>query len=387
MHPIEPRHLESNALHLAARFPVVGIVGPRQVGKTTLAKRIASQLPKPVRYFDLEYPEDRAAMQEPTRLLERMEHETVIIDEVQLAPGLFPVLRALIDRNRIPGRFILLGSASPALIQHSSETLAGRIAYLELQPFAFSELPATTDWQDHWLRGGFPDSVFAEDDQDSFDWRQNFVRTYLERDLPLLGLQADPVLLRKLWTMLAHLNAQMLNMDSLSASLAINSATLKRYLNFFESAYLVARLQPYTTNVGKRLVKTPKIFLRDTGILHYLLNIREYPNLLGNPALGASWEAYVLQQVMFHLPSGFDLFFYRTHEGAEADIVITKGGFPEILLEVKFSTSPTVSKGFFNCQMDLKTNKNYIVAPINNPFPGKNGIEVIGLKEIPGIFL
>ncbi|MFN0034318.1 MAG: ATP-binding protein [Saprospiraceae bacterium] len=386
MSNIFPRLLESEALRLAGRFPIIGIVGPRQVGKTTLAKQLAAQLPKPTQYFDLEYPENWAALQEPVRLLERLEDHTVILDEVQRLPGIFTTLRALTDKRREPGRFILLGSASPELIQHSSETLAGRIAYLEMQPFALPELPPMVAWETLWLRGGFPESLFAPDERDSLDWRQSFVRSYVERDFPMLGLKADSVLLRRLWTMLAHLNGQMLNKESLTNAIGLNNATLNRYLDYFESAYLMQRLMPFATNLGKRLVKTPKIYLRDTGILHSLLNIQNYPALLGNPALGASWETFVLQQLLPLLPAGWEAFFYRTHEGAEVDFVLTNGGKPEILLECKVNTTPAASKGFYEVAADLNTVKNFIVSPVQLPFPGKNGVEIISPKQFLEIF-
>jgi predicted AAA+ superfamily ATPase len=383
---IYTRAAESTVFRLCQRFPVVGIVGPRQVGKTTLARRIAEQLPKTVLYLDMEYPEDHAALQNPTALLERHADQTVIIDEVQRMPGLFPVLRALVDRKREPGRFILLGSASPQLIQQSSESLAGRIAYHEMAPFAFTELPEEVPMETHWLRGGFPESLFDVDETGSLEWRRQFVKTYLERDLPLIGLNADPLLLGRLWTMLAHVNGNLINKSTLTNSLGIHTATLQRYMNFFESAYLIRTLQPFIPRITKRLVKSPKVYLRDTGILHYLLNIRTFKSLLGNPLLGASWEAYVLNQIAFHLPDGYEMFFYRTHEGTEADIVLTNGGIPEILVEIKYSNTPSVSKGFYIAQEDLGTSKNYVLCPIKSAFPLKKDVEAIGLSDIPSIF-
>jgi len=381
-----PRATEPEVLKLCSRFPIVGIVGPRQVGKTTLAKQLTEKLPKPALYLDLEYPEDFTALQNPAAFLERHTDRTVIIDEVQRMPGLFPVLRALVDRQREPGRFILLGSASPHLIQQSSESLAGRIAYLELAPFAFSELPPEVLLETHWFRGGFPESLYAADEAESLDWRRNFVQTYLERDLPMIGLKADPLLLGRLWTMLAHLNGNLINKSTLTNSLGIHVATLQRYVDFFESAYLIRMLQPFIPRITKRLVKSPKVYLRDTGILHHLLNIRSFEALHGNPLLGASWEAYVLNQIAFHLPAGFDMFFYRTQDGTEADVVLTNGGIPEILVEVKYSSTPSVSKGFHIAQQDLGTVKNFVICPIKSGFPLKNGAEAIGVAGIPGMF-
>jgi hypothetical protein len=381
-----PRHTAADVLRLARSFPAVAVVGPRQVGKTTLAKQLLNQLPQPGRYFDLEYPEHWAAFQEPVRLLERLAGECVVIDEVQRLPGLFPVLRSLIDQDRRPGRMILLGSASPDLIQQSSETLAGRIAYVELQPFAYAELPQTAAWQDYWVRGGFPGSWLAGSLQESADWRRAFIRSYLERDLPLLGLKADPLLLNRLWTMLAHLNGQLLNKEKLSGSLGIHAATLRKYLDFFESAYLIRRLQPYYGNAGKRLVKSPKVYIRDTGILLQLLGVSDFTSLMSHPGLGSAWEALVIQQLAFHLPPGWELCFYRTHDGAEADLVVMRGGTPQMLLEMKFSSAPSVSRGFYQIRDTLKTETNLVVAPVGMPFPAKDGVEVVGLKQLPELF-
>ena len=380
------RKAEAEILSLLGRYPAVAIIGPRQVGKTTLAKLLGEKIARQTRYLDLEYPADFASLQEPVVFLERLAGQTVILDEVQRMVGLFPVLRALIDRKREPGRFILLGSATPELIQRSSESLAGRIAYVELSPFAFSELPGEIAMEDHWLRGGFPDSLLAANDEDSMDWRKNFVKTYLERDLPMLGLQADPILLNRLWTMLAHLNSGLLNKEALSKSLSLNNATVGRYFQFFESAFLVRTLQPYAANLSKRLIKTPKVYLRDTGILHYLANIRSFEGLMGSPMLGASWEAYVVNQVAFHLPQGWEMFFYRTHDGTEADLVLANGGVPEALVEIKFSTNPNVSKGFHIASTDLKTNRHFVICPIQSGFPLKHGIEAIGIAQIPQMF-
>lgn len=387
MKDLIPRASEKEALRLIGQFPAVAVVGPRQVGKTTLAKSIAAGLPKPVRYLDLEYPPDLAALSQPAVFLERHADETIILDEVQRLPGLFPVLRALIDRRREAGRFILLGSASPELIQQSSETLAGRIAFLEMMPLAFSEIQNAVPLETHWLRGGFPNALLAPDEQASLDWRRNFIQTYLERDFRLLGLQADPMLLGRLWAMLAHLNGNLLNKETLVRSLGIQSATLTKYLHLFEAAFQIRTVFPFIPNVPKRLVKSPKIFLRDTGLLHQLLNIRDWQGLLGHPALGASWEAYVINQVAFHLPDGWEMFFYRTHEGTETDLVLARSGTVRATAEIKFSQTPVVSKGFFIAQQDLKAEKSFVVCPIQTPFPLKNGAEAIGLRDLNLLFV
>lgn len=376
------RHAEPQLQTLIATFPAVVLVGPRQVGKTSLAKHLATSLAHPTIYLDLEYPEDFNKLLNPTIFLERYADHTVIIDEVQRRPELFPLLRALIDRQRRPGRFILLGSASPELIRDTSESLAGRVAYFELPPFTLPELPPPADYRSHWLRGGFPESFLAADDATSLAWRENFIQTYLERDLPLLGLRADPMLIRRLWTMVAHLNGQLLNLETLGNSLGISGPTVRRYLDFLESAYLIRRLPPFFANISKRLVKSPKLYLRDTGLLHALLNIGEFGQLLGHPALGASWEAYVVQAIAAQLSGRREMCFFRTHDGAEADVVILNAGQPEMLIEIKFSTTPVPARGFYNVIDELKTSKNLIVCPVEQGYPLTENIEVVGIGQL-----
>ncbi len=375
------RKAEKEILDLAAYFPAVVIVGPRQVGKTSLSRHIANQLPQPSIYIDLELPEERSLLSEPTLFLEQHRNETVILDEVQRLPELFPVLRGLIDRDRRPGRFILLGSAAPELIRDSSESLAGRVAYYEMQPFLHAEVPAI-DYRVHWQRGGFPESLLAPDDRRSTQWRQNFIQTYLERDLPLLGLRADPIVIGKLWTMLAHNHGQLLNVEALSNALGLASNTIRKYMDFLESAYLIRRIQPFYTNIGKRLVKSPKVYIRDTGLLHSLLGIPDFDRLQRQPILGSSWEGYVLQEIAGMLEETDQLYFYRTNSGTEADAVIVRGGAPIILFEIKYSTAPIPSKGFYIAQNDLGTTLNYVVYPLERDYPLNEQTQVIGFNNI-----
>jgi len=381
-----PRLAEKEITKLVRSNPAVVIVGPRQVGKTSIAKHIAAHLPKEAVYFDLENPDDYHQLANPTLVLDQLRDKTVILDEVQRVPTLFPMLRSLIDRQREPGRFILLGSASPELIRDTSESLAGRVAYFEMQPFVLSEVPEPLDYRQHWLRGGFPESLLAPDDAGSLDWRENFIRSYLERDLPLLGLRADPMLIRRLWTMVAHLNGQLLNLAALANSLDISAPTVRRYLDFLESAFLVRHLQPWFANTQKRLVKTPKIYLRDTGLLHALLRVESFRDLQSNPALGASWEAYIVQEVAARLPARADMYFYRTHDGTEADLVIAFSGIPEVLIEVKYSTTPNPGKGFFIAQQDLSTIRNFVVSPVPRGYPISETASVLSHTELDRIF-
>ncbi len=380
------RKAEQRIIKLAAYFPAVAIVGPRQVGKTSLVHAIRSKLDRPSVYLDLENPDDLAKMANPSLFLDPLTDQTVILDEVQKLPSLFPILRGIIDRQRQPGRFILLGSASPDLIRDTSESLAGRIAYHELTPFYFDEIDAVADFQAHWFRGGFPPSLLAPEDEYARLWRQNFIQTYLERDLPLLGLKADPIMTGRLWRMIAHLSGSLLNMELLSGSLGIHGTTVKKYIDFFESAYLVRRLPPYFNNLKKRLVKTPKIYIRDTGILHQLLGVTSPFHLAGHPMLGASWETYVIEQVAAILPDWAAMYFYRTHHGNEVDIVITRGDKPEILIEVKYSTTPKPSKGFYIAQSDLGTTKQFVISPVETSFFLNVDVQVIGIHHLKKIF-
>lgn len=376
------RSAEYEVNRLSDQFPAVAIVGPRQVGKTSLAKHLASQWPKPSVYLDLENPADLNKLNDPGLYLEPLQTQTVILDEVQRAPDLFPVLRGLIDRYRIPKRFILLGSASPDLIRDASESLAGRIAYFELTPLTYQEVSSLTDFRTHWFRGGFPDSLLAFDELQSATWRDNFIQTYLERDLPQLGLNANPLLTRRLWTMLAHLNGNLLNLESLGNSLGVTGPTVRRYLDYFESSYMIRRIQPWFTNIPKRLVKSPKLYIRDTGILHALLAIGAFDQLQGHPALGASWEAYIVQEIASLLPPRHEMYFYRTQDGTEADLVIVKAGIPDILLEIKYSSTPTVTKSMRIAAHDLQTRRNVIVAPIPDNYLLRDGFEVLSYASL-----
>jgi predicted AAA+ superfamily ATPase len=255
-----------------------------------------------------------------------------------------------------------------------------------LPPLVRAEIEGVSDYIEHWLRGGFPNSLLAGNDVTSMEWRINFIQSYLERDLPLLGLKADPMLIRQLWTMSAHLNGNLLNMEKLAGSLGISGPTVRRYLDFMESAYLIRRLSPYFFNIKKRLVKSPKLFIRDTGILHALLNIGSRQQLMGHPALGGSWEAYILQEIAAMAPPRTELFFYRTQDGTEADLVIAPGGIPASLVEIKFTSTPKAERGFQIAIADLSTTRNFIVCPVETGYPISDNISVLGYRELGKLF-
>jgi hypothetical protein len=364
--------------------PAVAILGPRQVGKTTLAK----QLNKDFIYLDMENPRDIAKLQDAYSYLESLANATVIIDEVQLMPELFSILRPLIDAKRTPGRFILLGSASPELVKGVAETLAGRISYNELTAINLTELPKNIPYNTHWFRGGFPDALLAKSDNDSKNWIDDFIKSYVERDLAkMFGVDLAPTLLRNFWSMLAHSNGNLFNAESFGRSLGVSAPTVTRYLDFLEGGYLIRRLQPWFVNAKKRLVKSPKTYIRDTGILHRLLNIPSYEDLFGHPVIGSSWEGYVVEQIYQLKNQHTDLFFYRTQAGAECDLVLVQGIIPVACIEIKLSNSPTVSRGFVNCTQDLLPKFKYIITPQSDTYTATNDIIVTNLAHFLNNFL
>ncbi len=372
------RHIEKELLSLLSYFPAVGLVGARQVGKTTLIRNL--ETPDLV-YVDLEDDRDRLRLADPHLFFELNREKCVALDEVQQMPEIFRQLRGIIDSDRRPGKLLLLGSASPELLRQSSESLAGRVAYLELTPFLFPEVKDQTDWKTHWLRGGFPLSLFAPDGAQSLKWRKNFIRSYLERDLPSLGLGADYAVIRRFWQMLAGENGGIWQASKFAKALGIAHATVSRYFSYFENAFLVRTLQPWFANVSKRLVKSPKVYHRDSGLLHAWLDLETLDSLLGNTAVGPSWEGYVIEQVYGWSMGQIDLFFYRTHQGAECDLVLVKGNKPVASIGIKFSMSPTPAKGFYIATEDLDTADNFIIYPGEEVYPVKKGYLVVGLNK------
>jgi predicted AAA+ superfamily ATPase len=316
------RFIEEELKEILTEFPVLAIVGPRQVGKTTLAKRLSGSLQKEVIYIDLENPRDENKLNDPVLFFESNQDKCVILDEIQRRPDLFPIMRSMIDRDRVPARFVLLGSASPYLIKESSETLAGRIFYQELTPIHLTEIEETRTIQQLLLRGGFPNSLLAGSDKMSLKWREGFVKTYIERDLPLLGLPLSPGEARNLLRMMAHLQGQLVNYATIAKSLGVSSPSVKKYIHFLEHAFLIDLLEPFSSNYGKRIIKSPKVYVRDSGLLAYLLGIDDFNDLLAHPNCGGVWEGFVIQQIRSILPSTTDRFFYRTQHGAEIDLVL-----------------------------------------------------------------
>lgn len=375
------RNLEALLLNKLERSPAIAILGPRQVGKTTLAKRLGMN--RNGLYLDMENPNDQNKLQDPFSYLSLYEDHTIIIDEIQMMPALFATLRPLIDANRKAGRFILLGSASPLLVKGVSESLAGRIAYTELTPIGITELTAAIDYKVNWFRGGFPEALLAGTDAHAIDWLNDFIRSYVERDLAILfGVTLSPVTLRNFWSMLAHSNGNLLNAEVFARSLGVSATTVMKYLDFLEGGYMVRRLQPWFVNAKKRLVKSPKTYIRDTGILHRLLNIASLDDLLGHPGTGGSWEGYVVEQVFQAKPDHLDLFFYRTQAGAECDLLLVQGITPVACIEIKISNAPVVSKGFLNCIADLQPRVSFIITPQSETYHTANsGITITNLAD------
>ncbi len=371
-------------------MPVVVILGPRQVGKTTLALEFAQPLlDKPVHYLDLELDSDLAKLDDAESYLRRFENQLLVIDEVQRKPDLFPIIRGLVDlRKRAgerAGHFLLLGSASKELLQQSSETLAGRIRYLELTPFTVTELyqndPLGFSVEKLWFRGGFPDSYLADSEEDSWNWRNDFISTYVEKDIPLFGPQVPATRMKRFWTMLAHFHGQQANLSTIAKSLDVSHTTIKTYLDILQDFFMVRQVQPWSGNTKKRLVKTPKIYLRDSGLLHNLMNIHTFDHLLGHPVVGASWEGFVVENILNSLSSSWTISYYRSSNQAEIDLVLEKSNQEVWAVEVKRSIAPSLSAGFHSACEDIGATKKIVVYSGKDRFPMKGEVEVIGLVE------
>jgi hypothetical protein len=379
------RNLQSIVEQRLGQAPAVVMLGPRQVGKTTLAQAVAAQHPDTL-MLDMERESDRAAASQPELLLPTLRGRLVVLDEVQFAPKLFPALRPEIDADRRPGRFLLLGSASSELLRQTGESLAGRVSYVELTPLLAAEvLPDLQTLQALWLRGGYPLAYLAGSDAESLQWRQDFIRTFLQRDLPAMGVRVPAETLRRFWTMLAHLQGQLQNASQLGVALGgASHTTAVRYLDTLVDTMVVRRLQPHLANVGKRLVKSPKVYVRDSGLLHALLGLGTVPDLQGHPVAGASWEGFVVEQVAAMLPAGGQIGFYRTAAGAELDMVVECGS-RKVGIEIKFSAAPKPARGFWEALKDLEITQAYVIAPVLRRYPLGEGVEVVPVWAIDEI--
>jgi predicted AAA+ superfamily ATPase len=361
-------------------FPVVAILGPRQCGKSTLAKMLKDKI-GPSIYLDLESPSDLRKLDDPELFFLTNKKTTVCLDEIQRRPELFPVLRSIVDRRPTKGQALLLGSASGNLLRQGSESLAGRISFIELTPFMVSEVAKIPgyDLYEHWFRGGYPESFLAADDEISNRWRNNFLRTFVERDIPQLGIHITSMNLQRLLTMLAHNQGQLLNSSKLAGSVGVSYHTIRDYIDIFEQTYIVRSLQPYNNNVKKRTIKSPKVYVRDSGLLHSLLDIDSFNNLLGHPVIGASWEGFCLETILSELRD-WKGYFYRASTGSEIDLVLVKGR-KQVAVEFKSSRAPTVTRGFWAALEDLDISEAWIVAPVDEPYLIKNNVTVCGPSE------
>jgi len=377
------RRIQSRLLYLLNHYPAVALLGPRQVGKTTLALEIAAQ--RPSIYLDLESPADLARLSDPEQYFADHEDELVILDEVHRVPELFQTLRGVIDRGRRRekknGRFLLLGSAAIDLLKQSGESLAGRITYMELESFDALEVPPG-ELDKLWVRGGFPSSFLAEDEDLSLKWRQDFIRTYLERDIPQFGPRIPAETLRRFWTMLAHNQAELLNAANLARGLGVDGKTIAGYLDLLVDLLLVRRLPAWHRNVGKRLVKSPKVFVRDTGIAHALLGLKNKEAILGHPVAGQTWESLVIETLIAAAPEGTEANFYRTAAGAEIDLVLTLPNHQLWAIEIKRSSAPKVERGFHSASADLSPHKQFVVYPGTERFSLGKNIDAIGLAAL-----
>ena len=374
-----PRALLKSAVEQLAFSPAVVLLGPRQVGKTTLARQIAASHPGAIS-LDLQLAGDREKLVEGSGFLQAHRDQLVVLDEVQYVPQVFAQLRPEIDARRKPGRFLLLGSASGRLLRQSSESLAGRASYLELTPLQVKEVMDSDasepldllTLQKLWLRGGFPVSYTAPTDALSFSWRTDFVATFLNRDIRELGVNVPAQTLHRFWRMTAHLHGSLFNASNLAASLGgISHTTVARYLDSLVDTMMLRRLEPHFVNIGKRLVKAPKVYVRDSGLLHALLNVPDVNSLIGHPIAGPSWEGFIVQQICALLPKGADVGFYRTTAGAELDLVVELGS-KKYGFEIKFSSAPKVSRGFWLACQDIGVDHAYVVAPVQQGWPMKS---------------
>jgi len=361
--------------------PVCGLLGPRQVGKTTLAKQYAQRFNAPY-FIDLENPTDLAGLENPLLTLSNIQADLIIIDEIQRLPDLFPILRVLVDQKKY--KFLILGSASRDLLRQSSETLAGRIGYIELTTFSLAE---TQNQNILWLRGGFPKSYLAPNDEESYAWRQAYIQTFMERDIPNLGFAIPPMQMRRLWTMLAHNHGNILNSTEIGTSLSVSHHTVKKYIDILSGTFMIRILYPWFENISKRQVKLPKVYFRDSGLLHTFLGIKMENELVMHPKIGASWEGFALEEVIKQFQiTPEECFFWATHSGAELDLLITKNG-RKIGFECKYTERPAITKSILHALEDLHLDFVYIIYPFDRTFPLHEKIIVCGLNHLKKLTL
>jgi len=372
------RNLTKDLKHSLDHFPVTAILGPRQCGKSTLARYILSKLNTEAVYLDLERPSDLQKLDDAEWFLSHQRGKLVCLDEIQREPELFPLLRSIVDDNGENGQFLILGSASRDLIKQSSESLAGRIIYKKLTPFLWDEVHTETTLETYMVKGGFPRSILA-DDEISMEWRESFITTFLERDL-LQFAGYNSVSMRRLWQMLAHSNGQTANYSALGSSLGISHTSVKKYIDLLEGTFMVRQLRPYEGNTKKRLVKSPKVYITDSGLTSALLKLRSFEEAAGHPAFGSLWESVVIENIAGHYP-GLDFSFYRSNHGNEIDLVISYGT-SVVAVECKSTLSPRLSRGNYSAVEDINPSKTFVVIPAEKGYAYKENIDVVSLAEL-----
>lgn len=379
MHGYRKRNIEVLIAESIENNPVSAILGPRQCGKSTLAKELLRKFENSI-YLDLQRNSDLRRLDNPELFFQNAKDQLVCIDEIQLKPELFPLIRSIVDETNNNGQILILGSASRDFIKQSSETLAGRILYSELTPFTIHEVEDSFDEiRNLWNKGGFPRSYLSKSDRVSFNWRKDFIRSFLERDIPQFGNTAQVTAIGRLWSMVAHIHGQILNLSKIGDSLGVSHTTIRNYIELLEQTFMVRTLKPYETNLKKRLVKSPKIYIRDSGILHALLDITDFNNLLGHIVFGSSWEGFVIENILAELPDCKG-YFYRTAAGAEIDLILERGN-KKVAVECKSSMAPNISKGFYSSLEDLEIEEGYVIAPVKESYPVKKNVFVMPLTE------
>ncbi len=382
MHEYKERRITPVIMSRLQSNPAVALLGARQVGKSTVAQRVIQQIPDTI-YLDLERPSDLNKLTDAEAFFQRFRDHMICLDEIQRTPDIFNILRSEIDRKKSNGQFLLLGSASRDLVKQSSESLAGRISYLEMTPFNSGEIPAM-DGGVHWLQGGYPRSLLCSDPDISFQWREDYIRTFLERDIPQLGLRIPANTLGRFWRMLAHSHGQTLNSAKLAESMGVSAHTIRNYIDLLEQTFVVRALQPWSGNTKKRLIKSPKIYIRDSGLLHALLDIESMEALFSHPVYGSSFEGYVIENLLSHLPR-WRASYYRTSNGAEIDLILERGR-QRMAIEIKASSSPKLSRGNWSALETIEADHTYVIAPVDVSYPLADQVTALSLEQAVDLF-